>query len=195
MITRLALLALCSLAPACRALAAEPAHAHRSRFYAGMTLAALDFDDNYRGIALSDSSTGLGVYGGFRLKDRLALELSYDSFDAIDLTDIAGSGIVRLDVETERRTATLSVLREVSFKELFDWRRDWRIYGTAGVYDSELRGTVTARGASSTSTRSFVHDSDTGLVFGAGALYALGRFELRGFVLSGSDVREYGAAV
>src|SRR6185295_2688407 len=128
------LAALGLLAAAHPAGAAEPQHPHGSRFYAGMTVATLAFDDDYEGLKLDDSSTGYGIYGGFRIKERLALELSYDAFDAaIDLHDIAGSGIVRLDVATERRTTTLSVVRDISFKELFNWRRDWRVYGAAGV--------------------------------------------------------------
>ena len=188
----LALTAWCALAAAHPAAAAEPEHALRSRLYAGISVSALEFDDAYRGVKLADSSTGAGVYGGFRLRDRLSLELSYDAFDAIDLHDIAGSGIVRLDVETERRTTALSVLREISLKELFDWRRDWRLYGSAGVYDSSLRRTITTRGSS---TRTSVDDGDTGLLFGAGVLYGVSRVELRGYVLRGGDAREVGAAV
>ena len=184
-ITRLALAALCALAAAGQAAGAERKHEPASsRLYAGLTFATLAFADDYRGVKLSDSSTGLGLYGGFRLRERLSLELSYDSFDAIDLHDIAGSGIVRLDVETERRTTTFSVLREISFKELFNWPRDWRIYGTAGVYDSELSRVATTLGSN---TRTSLDDSDTGLVFGAGVLYGFGRLELRGYVSSGPD--------
>lgn len=189
---RLLVAALCALAAAQSAAAAEPEHPLRSRLYAGVTFAALDFVDAYKGVRLSDTSTGFGVYGGFRLRERLSLELAYDSFDAIDLHDIAGSGVVRLDVETERRTTTLSVLREISFKELFDWRRDWRVYGAAGIYDSNLRHKVTTLGSSA---RRSVDDGETGLLLGAGVLYAVGRVELRGYLLNGGDAREAGAAV
>ena len=191
-IAALGLATLAVLAAARSAAAAEPPkRSLGSRFYAGMTVATLAFDDDYEGIKLDDSSTGYGIYGGFRLKERLALELGYDAFDAaIDLHDIAGSGIVRLDVATERRTTTLSVVRDVSFKDLFNWRRDWRVYGAVGVYDSQLTTTATTLG-SSPRTRS-VNDSDTGVLFGAGTLYTLGRVELRGYLLSGGDVREAG---
>ena len=182
----------CALAAAPVARAAEPDGANGSRLYAGVAVLALDFVDSHEGVTFDDVSTGFGVYGGFRLHDRLALELSYDAADAIDVRDIAGSGIVRLDIETERRTTTFSVVREVSLKELFEWPRDWRLYGTAGIYDSDLRRTVTAL---NTNTRRSVRDSDTGLLIGAGVLYALGHVELRGYLLSGGDAREFGAAV
>ena len=183
---------LCALAAARAAAAAEPDGAAGSRLYAGVAVLALDFVDAHEGVTFDDASTGFGVYGGFRLHDRLALELSYDAFDAIDVRDIAGSGIVRLDVETERRTATFSVLREISLKELFGWPRDWRLYGTAGIYDSDLRRTVTTLGSN---VRRSVRDGDTGLLLGAGVLYAVGPVELRGYVLGGGDAREVGAAV
>ena len=85
---KIAALVLAALA-AGSAAAAEPKHSLGSRFYAGMTVATLKLDDDYEGIKLDDSSTGYGIYGGFRLKERLALELSYDAFDAaIDLHDM-----------------------------------------------------------------------------------------------------------
>ncbi|HZF29762.1 MAG TPA: outer membrane beta-barrel protein [Gammaproteobacteria bacterium] len=188
----LAVAALGGLAAASSAAPTEPDSGLRSRLYVGLAVAALDFDDAYKGLKLADSSAGIGVYGGLRLRDRLSLELSYDAFDAIDLHDVAGSGIVRLDIETERRTTALSVLREISFKELFDWRRDWRVYGTVGVYDSELRRTITMLGSNA---RTSADDGDTGLLLGAGVLYGVGRVELRGYVLRGGDAREAGAAV
>jgi hypothetical protein len=188
-IATLGLATLAVLAAARSAAAAEPPK--RSRFYAGMTVATLAFDDDYGGIKLDDSSAGYGIYGGFRLKERLALELSYDAFDAaIDLHDIAGSGVVRLDVATERRPTTMGVVGDKSFKKVFDWKRDWRVYGAVGIYDSRLTTTATTLGPSPR-TRS-VDDSDTGVLFGAGTLYTLGRVELRGYLLSGGDVREAG---
>jgi hypothetical protein len=43
--------------------------------------------------------------------------------------------------------------------------------------------------------RSFAHEDDSGLSFGAGVLYAVGRVELRGYLRSTGDAREAGAAV
>lgn len=188
----LGLTALVVLGTARAVAAAEPKKPSLgSRFYAGASVATLDFDLDYEGLQVDDSSAGYSIYGGFRLRDRLALELSYDAFDrAIDLHDIAGSGVVRLDVATERRTTSLSLVRDVSLKELFDWRRDWRVYGTVGVYDSRLATSATTLGSSMHTRR--VDDRDTGVLFGAGALYTLERVELRGYLLSGGGVREAG---
>ena len=90
-ITKLTLAALSITAAASAARAADPDHPFLSRIYAGVTVAALDFDDAYKGVHFSDSSTGAGIYAGFRLKDHLALELSYDSFDAY-AKSLAGTG-------------------------------------------------------------------------------------------------------
>lgn len=158
---------------------AEPAH----RFYAGVTLGSLDFHDRYAGVNLHDSSVGLGVFGGAYLKDRLSLELWYDSFTAIDLHDVAGSGVTRFDVQSRRRTAALSVVREVSMRDIFEWRRDWRLFAMGGVYRSSIGRSVTVLG---TGERSSAGEGITGVLLGVGVLYKVGPVDLRGYV------REFG---
>jgi len=153
---------------------AEPPH----RFYAGVTLGSLDFHDSYAGVSLHDSSVGLGVFGGAYLKDRLSLELSYDSFTAIDLHDVAGSGVTRFDVQSRRRTAALSVVREVSMRDIFEWRRDWRVFAMAGVYRSNIGRSVTVLGTGESSSAG---EGITGALLGAGVLYKVGPVDLRGY--------------
>jgi len=190
---------LAALVGAAAAHAAEPPKtSFGDRLYAGIAAASLRFSDEYDSMRLTDSSATIGLYAGFLLKERLALEISYDSYDAIELHDIAGSGIARLDVESERRTIAVSVLREVSLKEIFEWRRDWRVYGAMGIYESEVDRTVTFLGSGAAA--SAIVDA-TGLFLGAGVLYAIGRVELRGYVrsfgavLDDGKAREMGAAV
>ena len=186
---------------ACAATQARAADASRTslgdRLYVGVTAASLQFEDEQDAMRFNDSSSALGVFAGLMLKERLALEVSYDSFDAVDLHDVAGSGIARLDVATQRSTLVLGVLSEVSLKEIFEWRRDWRLFGTLGLYNSEVDRTITLRGSG---TSASVADDITGLVLGAGVLYAIGRMELRGYVrsfgvLADGEAREAGAAV
>jgi hypothetical protein len=167
------------------------------RFYAGAGVASLSFDDGYGGIAFSDTSAAIALFGGFTLNDRLSLELSFDSFDAIDLHDLAGSGIVRFDVKTRRRTAAFSVLREVSLKDVFDWKRDWRVFGMAGAYRSNLSRSVLIR---NTGVSSSSDDDFAGLVLGAGVLYRVGGVDVRGYVRQfgvsdHNEAREVGIAV
>ena len=171
----------------------EPAH----RFYAGVALGSLDFHDSYAGVGLHDSSVGLGVFGGAYLKDRLSLELSYDSFTAIDLHDVAGSGVTRFDVESRRRTSALSVVREVSMRDIFEWRRDWRVFGMAGVYRSSIGRSVTVLGTGATSS---ADEGITGALLGAGVSYKVGPVDLRGYfrefgVLDNKEGRDFGIVV
>ena len=185
----------CCAAPA---LAAETAKDEVSshRFYAGVTLGNLEFHDSYAGVGFSDTSVGLGVFGGAYLKDRLSLELSYDSFTAIDLHDLAGSGVSRFDVNTDRRTAALSVVREVSMRDIFEWRRDWRFFGMAGVYRSSIVRSASVLGAAD----SVSGDRITGALLGGGVLDRLGPVDLRGYfrefgVLGDKEAREFGVVV
>jgi hypothetical protein len=104
---------------------------------------------------------------------------------------------VRFDAKTERRTTALGVLREISLRELFGWRRDWRMFGVAGFYGSDLERTVTLLGSGAPAS---ARDRDAGLFVGAGVIYELGRVELRGYVrelgvLDGGEAREAGGAV
>jgi hypothetical protein len=172
---------------------AEPPH----RFYAGVTLGSLDFQDSYAGVNLRDSSVGPGVFGGAYLKDRLSLELSYDSFTAIDLHDVAGSGVTRFDVQSRRRTVALSVVREVSMRDIFEWRRDWRVFATAGVYRSSISRSISILGTGETSS---ADDGVTGALLGAGVLYKVGPVDLRGYfrefgVLDNKEGRDFGIVV
>jgi hypothetical protein len=197
-----ALRALLGVAVCCGAQAAWGADSSRdaepaNRFYAGVALGSLYFHDSYAGVNLHDSSVGLGVFGGAYLKDRLSLELSYDSFTAIDLRNVAGSGVTRFDVESRRRTAGLSVVREVSMRDIFEWRRDWRVFGMAGVYRSSISRAVTVLGTGATSA---ADEGTTGALLGAGVLYKVGPVDLRGYfrefgVLDNKEGRDFGIVV
>ncbi len=153
------------------------------RFYAGLTVGSLEFHDSYGGFRFHDTSVGLGVFGGAYLKDRLSLELSYDSFAAIDLHNLAGSGVTRFDVQSRRRTVALSVVREVSMRDIFEWRRDWRVFGMAGVYGSNFARSITVLGAGESSS---ADERITGALLGGGVLYKVGPVDVRGYL------REFG---
>jgi hypothetical protein len=166
------------------------------RFYAGVSVGSLQFHDSDKGVGFSDDSVGVGVFGGAYLKDKLSLELSYDSFTAIDLHDLAGSGITRFDVESRRRTVVLNVMREISMRDVFEWKRDWRVFGTAGAYSSSIARTVTTLGVGETASSEAI----TGAMLGAGVLYKVGPVDLRGYfrefgVLSDKEGRDFGIAV
>src|SRR5262245_23762552 len=114
-----------------------------SRFYGGVDVAAIHYNDTYGDVAFGGSSIGLGLYAGFRVNDKLSVELAYDETTAIDKHDVPGSGVVVFNVETELHTVSASVVRQISLRELFNLPRDWRVYGLLGVYDTDLDRTVT----------------------------------------------------
>jgi hypothetical protein len=193
-----ALAAVAALASAAALAADAPSGAAPDpRFYAGLSLARVSFDHRYAGVDVGDVSTGFGVYVGARLREPLSLELSFDRSDAIDRSGIAGSGVVRFDLQSERRTAALSVVREVSLQDLFEWPRDWRVFGSGGIYRSEIDTTATSLGSGATSHAA---DRIDGVVLGMGFVKRIAKFELRGHVrkfgvLDGSEALETEATV
>ena len=178
-----------SVAPA---RADEPAASApiRSRFYAGLDLASLKVDDSYGGIDFSRSTVGAGLFAGYWVNDRLSVELGYDWTEALDLHDVAGSGVTHFDLTSERDTFSVSVLRQVVLKDFLSLKRDWRVYGMLGVYESQIRRTVTDLGSGSQASPG---DKVSGALAAAGALYTIGRFELRGYLRTWGDVKEVGA--
>jgi hypothetical protein len=162
-----------------------------SRFYGGVDVASVHYDDKYADIAFGGSSIGLGLYTGFRVNDHLSVELAYDATDAIDKHNVAGSGILYFDVDTEIRTLSASVQRQFSLREVFNLRRDWRVYGSFGVFDSKLDRTVTD--VASHAQREG-REYESGAVVGLGMLYGLRRLELRGGFRLCGDARDVGFA-
>jgi hypothetical protein len=179
------------LASAAPARAEEPAASIGSRLYAGLELSSVKVDDSYGGVGFNASTLSFGAYAGFWANDRLAVELSYDRTDPIDLHDLAGSGVVRFDVASQRRTLSLSVLRQVVLRDFLNLKRDWRVFGALGVYDTEVDRTITDLGSGAQTSAG---ESVTGAVVAAGVLYTVGRVELRGYLRGWGDAREIGAA-
>jgi len=175
-----AVVALLLVTAACSARAAEPAAPKGtlgSRFYGGVDVAAVHYNDTYGDVAFGGSSIGLGLYTGFVVKDKLSVELAYNETTAIDKHDVPGSGVVIFNVETELHTISASVVRQISLRELFNLPRDWRVYGQLGVFDTSLDRTVTIQPSYAQASQ---QDKNTGILAGAGMFYRIGRFDLRG---------------
>jgi opacity protein-like surface antigen len=170
---------------------AAPAPSLGSRFYGGVGLASVHYDDTYGDVAFSGSSLGLGLYGGFRVNDHLSVELAYDGSNAIDLHDVAGSGIVHFDVDSQLRTLSASVLRQFSLREFLNLQRDWRVFGMLGVYDSKIDRTVTDLASNAQVS---AEQNSSGVLAGAGVLYRLGRVDLRGGLRFWGDARDVDVA-
>jgi hypothetical protein len=158
-----------------------------SRFYGGVDVASVHYDDSYGDVAFNGSSIGLGLYGGFRVNDKLSVELAYNETTAIDKHNVAGSGVVYFNVETELHTFSASALRQVSLRDLFNLPRDWRVYGMLGVFDNNLDRTVTNLASYAQVS---VQEKNTGVLAGGGMLYRLGRVDLRGGLRFWGDARD-----
>jgi opacity protein-like surface antigen len=158
-----------------------------SRFYGGVDVAAIHYDDKYADIAFAGSSIGLGLYSGFRVNDHLSVELAYDEATAIDKHNVAGSGTAYFNVETELHSVSVRVQRQFSLRELFNLPRDWSAYAMFGVFDNNLDRTVTDLASYKQVS---VQEQKGGAVGGVGMLYRLGRMELRGGFRFWSDARD-----
>ncbi|HUO67581.1 MAG TPA: outer membrane beta-barrel protein [Gammaproteobacteria bacterium] len=148
-----------------------------SRFYAGVDVAAIHYNDTYGDVAFGGSSIGLGLYAGFHVNDKLSVELSYNETTAIDKHDVEGSGVKVFNVETELHTVSASVVRQLYLRDLFNLPRDWRVYGQLGVFENNLDRTVTDLASYAQASQ---QEKNSGVLAGMGMLYRLGRFDLRG---------------
>jgi hypothetical protein len=179
------------LAMTCGARAAEPTAAKTtplgSRFYGGVDVASIHYNDAYGDVAFGGSSIGLGLYTGFRVNDKLSVELAYSETTAIDKHNVEGSGVVIFNVETELHTVSVSALRQVSLRDLFDLPRDWRVYGSLGIFDNNIDRTVTDLASYAQKSS---QDKNTGVLAGVGMLYRLGRIDLRGGLRFWGDARD-----
>ena len=191
-VLRTCVVAMLLLASAARARAEEPAASLGSRLYAGFELSSVKVDDSYGGVNLNASTYAYGAYTGLWLKsDLLAIELSYDRTDPNDLHDVAGSGVLRFDAASQRRTLSVSVLRQVVLRDFLSLKRDWRVFGALGLYETDVHRTITdlASGAQTSAG-----ENVTGALLSVGTLYTVGRVELRGYLRGWGDAREIGAA-
>jgi hypothetical protein len=172
--------AVLALAAPLTARAAEPTPSKTSlgsRFYGGVDVAAIHYNDAYGDVAFGGSSIGLGLYAGFHVNENLSVELAYNETTAIDKHDVEGSGVKVFNVETELHTVSASVVRQIALRDLFKLPRDWRVYGQLGIFDNNLDRTVTD---AATFAQASQHENNSGVLAGVGMLYRLGRFDLRG---------------
>ena len=160
-------------------LAADDDSEESSRFYAGLGAETLEYSVEHEGIEFTDTSTGLDLFGGYRLNDWLGVELAYKTFDDIGVEGIWGSGTTRLDIDMSLDIVVAKAVGQLSFRDLLGWERDWRVYGTAGLYQTDFERSAVTLG---TGVTEIVRDEKSGLTVGAGALYRLGPVDLRGYV-------------
>ena len=146
------------------------------RFYLGAGIGVADYESVYEGVAYADTPLGAHLYGGVQLRDRVAVELALTSLADIESGDILGSGIERLRISADYRAIAVKGRFSVALAEVVPRWRKWTVFGTAGAYASEERRHVVELVSSQTSDD--VTD-DSGLVFGAGAIYGFSRLSVR----------------
>jgi len=165
------------VASACLGWAALPIAAQEAdRFYVGAGLGAADYESVYEGVAYADTPLGAHLYGGVQIRDRVAVELALTNLADIESGDILGSGIERLRISADYRAIAFKGMFSVALADVAPRWRKWTVFGTAGGYASEESRHVVELVSAQTSDD--VTD-DSGLVFGAGAIYRFSRLSVR----------------
>jgi hypothetical protein len=158
--------------------AAAPAAAQDDggRFYLGAGFGVAEFTGIEDGIAYEDSPAGPHLFGGFELRDRVAIELALARLNGIEALDIAGSGVERLSISADYTAVAVRGTFSIALADVIPRWSKWSVFATAGVYSSEEDRRV-IRTVSSRTSLSTVDDD--GLALGAGAIYALPLVSLR----------------
>ncbi|HEY3516806.1 MAG TPA: outer membrane beta-barrel protein [Gammaproteobacteria bacterium] len=161
-------------APAAAADADEDAAA--SRLYAGVGLAATDFEGAHGGIAYGETVAGLQLYGGFQLRELMAIELGLDRWTGIDSGDVLGSGVERLRISAGYSAVMLRGVFSLPLEDVLRRHQAITLFATAGLARSTEERSVTEL---TTSRETEVSESDDGLVFGVGVTFDVSRVRLR----------------
>jgi OmpA-OmpF porin, OOP family len=142
-------------------IAATAAHADvQPGFYAGVGLGQSTID-----VGLSDDSdTSFKVFGGYSFNENFAAELAY--IDGGSVAERQGP----TSVEVEATGLSAVAVGRLPVTDMFS------VYAKAGIasYDVELQFSDPFLGNGS------VKDSDEDLIYGIGAAFGFGQFELRG---------------
>src|SRR5262245_50266785 len=161
-------------APAAAAEADEDASA--SKVYAGVGLAATDFESDHGGIAYGEAVAGLQLYGGFQVRELMAIELGLDRFSGIDSGDILGSGIERLRISADHSSVIARGVFLLPLEDVLRRHQKITLFATAGLAHSTEERHVTEL---TTSRETKVSETDDGLVLGAGVTFDVSRVRLR----------------
>jgi hypothetical protein len=154
----------------------EDAGASPSKLYAGVGLAAMDFESDHGGIAYGETVAGLQLYGGFQARELAAIELALDRYPAIDSGDILGSGVERLRISAEHSSVTLRGVFSLPLEDVLRRHQKLTLFGTVGLAHSTEERSVTEL---TSSRQTEVSESDDGLALGAGVIFEVSRVRLR----------------
>ena len=182
-------------APAAAADADEDAGAGASKLYAGVGLGATDFESDHGGITYGETVAGLQLYGGFQVKELMAIELALDRYSGIDSGDILGSGVERLRISADYSSLMLRGVFSLPLEDVLRRHQKITLFATAGLAHSTEDRHVTEL---TSSRQTQVSESDDGLVLGAGVTFDVSRVRLRATLQSldrpGADLNSIGVA-
>jgi len=161
-------------APAAAADADDDAEA--SKLYAGVGLGATDFEGDHGGIAYGETVAGLQLYGGYQVKELMALELALDRYSGIDSGDILGSGVERLRISADHSSLMLRGVFLLPLEDVLRRHQKITLFATGGLAHSLEERSVTEL---TTSRQTEVSENDDGLVLGVGVIFDVARVRLR----------------
>lgn len=156
--------------------AAADDDAAASKLYAGVGLAATDYESDHGGIAYGETVAGLQLYGGFQVRELTGIELALDRYSGIDSGDILGSGVQRLNISAEHKSVIVRGVFSLPLEEVLRRHQKITLFATAGLAHSVEKRSVTEL---TTATETEVSESDDGLALGAGVIFEVSRMRLR----------------
>jgi hypothetical protein len=156
--------------------AAAAAEDEPSKLYAGVGLAATNFESDHEGIGYSAAPVGWQLYGGLQARERMAVELAIDRVTGMDSGDILGSGVERLRISAQNSSITMRGVFSLSLDGVLPKRQKITLVGSVGLARTSEERSVTEL---TTSRQTSVSEDENGLVLGAGALFNLSRLRLR----------------
>src|SRR6187549_444957 len=115
------------------AAADDDADAAASKLYAGVGLTATDFESDHGGIAYAEPVAGLQLYGGFQLKELMAVELALDRYAGIDSGDILGSGVQRLNISADHTSVIARGVFSLPLEEVLRRHQKITLFGSIGL--------------------------------------------------------------
>ena len=156
--------------------AAEDKDKDASKLYAGVGLAATDFESDHGGIAYGETVAGLQLYGGYQLRELMGIELALDRFSGIDSGDILGSGVQRLNISADHTSVIARGVFSLPLEDVLRRLQKITLIGTLGVAHTIEDRSVTEL---TTATETDVSETDDGIALGAGVIFELKRVRWR----------------
>lgn len=164
------------LHPLLWAAPAAAEHKDASKLYAGVGLAATDFESDHGGIAYGERVAGLQLYGGYQVRELMGVELALDRYSGIDSGDILGSGVQRLNISADHTSVMVRGVFSLPLQDVLRRHQKITLIGTVGVAHTIEDRSVTEL---TTSTETDVSETDDGLALGAGVIFEVSRVRLR----------------